>query len=163
VNISPSAVVLNVVVDIDTLIHSNTDDLMGILSSPNGTYATLFHNPGDPGGENMLYTTITDTARMWINTGVAPFIGTFFGMDLLSPMDNSPTDGNWIFSISDQANNNENGTWYGGCITLKYFDPSTLGTEEAHNNIPAAVVSNYPNPFTDVTNISFTLEEISDV
>ena len=89
---------INVKLNID---HTWNDDLMATLISPSGTKVQLFRWTGGD-GDGFIGTTLDDSAGQSIQTGDAPFTGTFKPRRLLSKFNNEDPNGVWTLVIRDR-------------------------------------------------------------
>ena len=89
---------LNFLFNID---HTFDFDLIGTLTSPEGTSVVLFDSVGGD-GQNFLDTKLNDEASTPIENGSAPFAGSFQPTGNLSDFDGQDTQGVWTFTIEDQ-------------------------------------------------------------
>ena len=90
---------VNVTLDIT---HTYDADLHVSLISPSGTSVLLFANVG-PTGANFHNTVLDDQALISINTGSAPFTGSFQPQEPLSAFNGENAFGAWKLEISDDG------------------------------------------------------------
>lgn len=90
---------LNVTVNLD---HTYVGDLVITLKSPSGKVATLFKRRGGE-GNNLAGTVFDDEAANRLNSGQAPFTGSFKPESPLSIFDGESSGGNWTLTVSDRA------------------------------------------------------------
>lgn len=139
--------------------HSYDADLSVFLVAPDGTTINLFSVIGG-GDDNFTATCLSQTATASINTGVAPFTGTY------KPQE---TIGN--------ANNNQNGN---GVWKLRIFDsyPQDQGTLTSWNitfgvnaptpfvfttsNLPIVLVNTFGSQINDASAINATMKIIDN-
>ncbi len=92
---------VNVTLNID---HTWAADLEVKLIAPDGvTEVILFEDVGGS-GNNFTNTVLDDNATEAINTGSAPFTGTFSPQGSLSDFNGLMSAGDWTLSITDDAN-----------------------------------------------------------
>ena len=85
--------------------HTYTGDLVGTLTSPNGTAVRLFDHAGSS-GHNFCQTVFADSAKRSIGLAVfedAPFTGTWRPAQPLSVFQGTAGDGKWKFTVADLA------------------------------------------------------------
>ncbi|TDP92136.1 S8 family serine peptidase [Labedaea rhizosphaerae] len=85
--------------------HTYVGDLVGELTAPDGTTATLFSQEGS-GGNNLCQVVFDDAAAnpfSSVTSGRAPFTGTWRPQDALAGLENGSADGTWTFKITDVA------------------------------------------------------------
>jgi subtilisin-like proprotein convertase family protein len=85
--------------------HTFVADLVGTLTSPDGTEVVLFANAGG-GGNNICRAVFTDAATRSFQTATsadAPFTGNWQPADPLSTVVGSVADGSWTFHVVDTA------------------------------------------------------------
>ena len=85
--------------------HTFTADLVGTLTSPNGTAVELFTRVGGE-GNNFCQTVFADSAERSISSASseeAPFTGARQPAQPLSTFAGTPGDGNWTFNVGDLA------------------------------------------------------------
>jgi subtilisin-like proprotein convertase family protein len=83
--------------------HTFVGDLVGTLTSPDGTTVTLFDHTGGE-GNNLCKTVFTDTATRPIQAAGgedAPFTGSWLPEEPLSTFLGGPGDGSWRFTAAD--------------------------------------------------------------
>ncbi len=83
--------------------HTYVGDLNAFLIAPNGTRISLFDRIGGS-GQNFTNTRFDDEAATSINSGTAPFSGTFRPDEPFTALDNMSITGTWTLEISDNAN-----------------------------------------------------------
>jgi subtilisin-like proprotein convertase family protein len=98
---------LNVALSISDTLDS---DLSAVLVAPDGTQVTLFSGIGGAGGQNFTNTVFDDAATTSINSGSAPFNGTFKPTQLLSALNGKNIKGTWTLRVTDSKNNGVTGT-----------------------------------------------------
>jgi subtilisin-like proprotein convertase family protein len=90
---------INVTLD---LTHTWDGDLILTLISPAGTRVELAAGVGGS-GNNFTRTTFDDEASTPINSGSAPFTGSFIPQELLSTLDGEDPNGTWLLEVADVA------------------------------------------------------------
>lgn len=103
INIATSETVLITDVNLTlNVTHPWIGDLTVSLTSPNGTEITLISSRTDD-GNNYSNTTFDDDASSLINTGSAPFTGSFRPEQPLSIFNSEFSNGNWLLKIVDSG------------------------------------------------------------
>ena len=85
--------------------HTFVGDLVGTLTGPGGTPATLFSHTGG-GGNNLCQVVFDDAAAQpfaTLTSARAPFTGTWRPAEPLDPLLSAPVDGDWKFTVVDTA------------------------------------------------------------
>jgi subtilisin-like proprotein convertase family protein len=85
--------------------HTFVADLVGTLTAPDGTAATLFANNGGS-GNNFCQVVFDDSAVASIGsitTAQAPYTGTFRPLEPLGPLAAGTLNGTWTFHVVDEA------------------------------------------------------------
>jgi subtilisin-like proprotein convertase family protein len=85
--------------------HSFVGDLVGTLTGPGGTPATLFSRAGGS-GNNLCQVVFDDAAAQpfaSLTSARAPFTGTWRPAEPLVPFLSAPVDGDWKFTVVDTA------------------------------------------------------------
>jgi len=154
--------------NIDTLLHTRDSDLE-ILLINNGTtdnggqiIDTLVFRVGGT-GQNFIGTSFDDSASTSINSGTAPFTGSFRPHRPLSQLNGLGMSGNWILKINDKASGNT------GVLKAWSIDfgmsSNTIGIQNISSEIPKGFLlsQNYPNPFNPVTNLEFGISKLGFV
>ena len=117
---SISVLTTGVVRDVDVTLnldHPHTADLVGRLMSPDGTMVELFANVGGA-GTNFHNTLLDDEASTPIDSGIAPFTGSFQPAGTLGDFDNKQAGGTWTLQITDDASNPDFGSVLGLSLTI---------------------------------------------
>jgi hypothetical protein len=159
------AQILDIHFRIDSLSHTYIHNLVGTLRGPTGLTDSLLKRPGkNVPGINILGCNITDTASKPLDSAVAPATGYFRPYRSFSGFAGSNPNGQWIFKLYD-TQTGDTGSLRKYCITINYFDPSTIGIQTISNETPKQYMlsQNYPNPFNPVTNIKFSIPKSGNV
>ena len=85
--------------------HTFASDLIGTLTAPDGTTATLFSRNGGS-GNNFCQVVFDDAATRSFSTATAsnaPFTGTWKPIGSLAGLRTAPVDGTWTFHVVDAA------------------------------------------------------------
>jgi len=85
--------------------HTFVGDLVGTLTAPDGSTATLFSRSGG-GGNNMCQVVFDDAAATpfsSLSSFDAPFTGSWKPNDPLGGLENNAVDGTWTFKVADEA------------------------------------------------------------
>jgi subtilisin-like proprotein convertase family protein len=85
--------------------HTFVGDLVGTLTAPDGTTATLFSRSGGT-GNNMCQTVFDDAATTpfdGVSSSLNPFTGSWQPLTPLAALRASPVDGTWTFHVADRA------------------------------------------------------------
>ncbi len=100
---------VQVTLDID---HTFTADLTATLIGPSGIEVELFRAVGG-NGDDFLMTTFSDHAEQAIETGQAPFVGSFRPAEALARLIGSEVTGMWTLEIEDHSPFDEGilGSW----------------------------------------------------
>ncbi|QEG21753.1 proprotein convertase P-domain-containing protein [Mariniblastus fucicola] len=91
--------------DVDLLLditHTWDGDLTAVLTAPGGQQFTLFDRIGSS-GDNFTDTLFDDDAPDSIDSGTAPYTGTFRPNDAFTSLVGTSITGDWVLSISDAA------------------------------------------------------------
>ncbi len=135
--------------------HTWTSDLNVFLVSPNGTMVNLFSGIGGD-GDNFTNTCLNQSAAASINTGTAPFTGTFKPQETLGNFNNGQ-DGNgvWKLRIIDTYAFADTGSVLNWSITF--------GTNAAapfaftSSNLPIVIINTNGVPIQDEPSINATM------
>jgi hypothetical protein len=100
----PNAVVTEVTVKIDTVLHSNDSDLMFTLI--HGSQIVPLISSAGGSGDNFIGTYLYDVASTPVAGGSAPFSGKFRPASPLSVFNGNAASGNWILRIQDVISGN---------------------------------------------------------
>ncbi len=152
-------IIRNVTVGIDTILHSNVDDLVLTLVH-NDIRDTLIYEVGST-GQDFLHTVLDDSAEISINSGTPPYSGIFRPYRPLSQFAGIDPEGEWILEIFDKETGNS-GRLDAWSLNITFALPVGIGEEDG---IPKqfALQQNYPNPFNPETTIQFALPEAANV
>ena len=101
ISIPDSGTLLDVDLSLD-ITHTWDADLTATLTGPDGQVITLFDRIGGS-GDNFTDTVFDDDAGASINTGTAPFTGTFSPQGSLATFNGESVTGDWVLSITDSA------------------------------------------------------------
>jgi hypothetical protein len=145
---------------IDTVIHTNDSDLEFYLIH-NGVTDTAIYRVGGT-GQNFIGTVMNDSASMPVNSGTAPFTGSFKPGSPLMQFNGQSVSGNWILKIYDRA--------AGSTGVLKAWSlnfvigTNPIGIQNISGEIPKtfSLSQNYPNPFNPSTNIHFSIPSVGN-
>jgi uncharacterized delta-60 repeat protein len=153
--------VMDVNIKLDTVLHTNDSDLE-IYLIHNGITDTVIYLTGGT-GDNFINTVLNDSSSNPINSGTAPFSGSFRPIRPLSQFNNSDVNGAWILKIHDRQTGNT-GTIKAWSLVFT-IQNNTIGLQNISNEIPSGytLLQNYPNPFNPVTKISFAIPKASYV
>jgi len=146
--------VADVNVTIDSVIYSNVSDLDFILQH-NGITDTLI-NQSSVLGENFIGTILNDSATTTINSGTAPYTGSFRPYSPLFVFDATTVNGDWVLSINDHESGNS-GTLKAWSLHFFLTTTNTTDLTELPEGNNLSLEQNFPNPFSDRTSILFTL------
>lgn len=151
-----SGTISNVEIQIDTILHTNDDDLE-ITLTHNGITDTLIYRAGGS-GDNFLGTFLQDGIANNISSGTAPFTNDYKPFKPLSAFNNQQPGGNWILSIYDRATGN---TGVLKAWTLLVTTQYPFGIRPVSTEIPKTnyLSQNYPNPFNPTTKIKFDITD----
>jgi hypothetical protein len=143
------------------VLHTNDSDLE-IYLIHNGITDTVIYLTGGT-GDNFINTVLNDSSSNPINSGTAPFSGSFRPIRPLSQFNNSDVNGAWILKIHDRQTGNT-GTIKAWSLVFT-IQNNTIGLQNISNEIPSGytLLQNYPNPFNPVTKISFAIPKASYV
>ena len=147
--------VLDVNLNIDTVIHTNDGDLEFYLIH-NGITDTVVYQAGGS-GHNLIGTVLNDSSSTLITNGTAPFTGMYRPVKPLSQFNNLDIDGAWILKIYDRTTGN---TGILEAWSLNFVvNNGIIGIQPVGNVIPKqfSLSQNYPNPFNPSTNIHFAI------
>jgi len=104
------------------LTHTWDSDLTAWLVSPTGTRVQLFSGVGGS-GDNIWGATLDDEAGLSINSGSAPFSGSYRPDELLSAFDGENANGVWSLQIQDDYGADQ-GTLYQWSLQVTSEEPS---------------------------------------
>ena len=122
-----------------SLNYPSDSDLLITLTDPSGTAITL--DDGVMTGQNMSNTTFEDGGTA-LDSGSAPYTGTFQPSEPLASLDGDDADGDWQLQVSDFGQTNT-GALEGWSLQLEagYTDePSAVTASDGSyqlNNLPA--------------------------
>ena len=146
-------------VRIDSVLHTWDSDLSFYLQK--GNLGVKIINQVGGSGDNFIGTILNDSAFNTIESGTAPFTGSFKPSNSLTLFNSIPTDGFWKLKITDTATG-DTGVLNRWCLVITYVVWSGgINTIEIPNYY--FLDQNYPNPFNPVTNIKFGIPESGDV
>ena len=146
--------VVDVNLNIDSVLHPNTDDLEFYLIHNGLTDTTIYRVGGS--GDNFIGTVLNDSASNSISTGSAPFSGQYKPSSPLSRFNNVSINGDWILLVYDRASGNT-GTL--NAWSLDFVVDVTSGIQAIGSDIPDdfKLYQNYPNPFNPSTKLKFEM------
>ncbi|MCX7877733.1 MAG: T9SS type A sorting domain-containing protein, partial [Ignavibacteria bacterium] len=166
VTIGSNKVVTDLVVRIDTVLHSWDSDLSFYITK--GSASTKFINRVGGSGDNFIGTNIKDSAALCQigSTGcnTAPFTGTYRPSvgGSFAGFINQPVNGNWILTITDTVGG-DTGQLRAWCLVIRWQDITSgqSGTTELPSYYE--LKQNYPNPFNPSTTIKFSIPKGENV
>jgi len=166
VGLGPNRIVTDLVVRIDTVIHTWDSDLIFYIRK--GSVSTRFINRVGGSGDNFIGTNIKDSVPLCQigSTGcnTAPFTGTYRPSvgGSFAGFINQPTDGDWILTITDTATG-DTGMLRAWCLIIRWQDITSGKT--GITEIPSYYFldQNYPNPFNPSSIIKFGLPKAGNV
>ena len=152
VNLGGNRYIRDLNIRIDTLIHTWVSDLT-ISIKKNSITRVLFNEAGGS-GDNFIGTIFDDSAIVSINTGTAPFTGSFRPFESLTEYNGSYNpNGYYVLSITDDATS-DTGFLRAWCVVVNWgIIDGINGTIEIPNTY--RLYQNYPNPFNPVTKIKY--------
>ncbi len=159
--IGDDVIVLDVNVRIDTVMHSWDSDLSFYLKRNNISVKIINRVGGS--GDNFIGTILNDSAATTIESGTAPFTGSFKPSNPLTAFNGNPgINGRyWKLLITDTVTG-DTGFLKSWCLVITYVGPvGIIQTLEIPNYY--SLSQNYPNPFNPVTTIKFTLPQSENV
>jgi subtilisin-like proprotein convertase family protein len=145
-------IITDVNLKIDDLRHTWVGDLSIYLSR--GNIGIRIFNKTGGSGDNFIGTIFNDSAEVLIDSGAAPFTGSFRPVDSLRIFngDNDYTK-SWILTITDTATG-DTGLLSKWCLVVSYFFyTGGIQTVEIPNTY--RLYQNYPNPFNPVSKIKY--------
>jgi subtilisin-like proprotein convertase family protein len=159
INVTQNGNVMDVNVNL-TLYHTYDSDVNIYLKGPNGTQIELSTGNGGS-GDNYINTTFDDEASTPIQSGSAPFTGSYKPEQLLSTYDGIPASGPWVLRVYDNYNTDQ-GTLITYCILMQH---SIITGGLTNNELPErfSINQNFPNPFNAQTRIEFNVPKQSEV
>jgi subtilisin-like proprotein convertase family protein len=86
--------------------YPNDPELTATLTAPDGTQVLLFNHVGAQGGQNFSITVLSDGANTPIQTGTAPFNGSFNPQTPLGVLRGKQAAGTWTLSITSNGTQN---------------------------------------------------------
>ncbi|MBI5060614.1 proprotein convertase P-domain-containing protein [candidate division KSB1 bacterium] len=137
--------IVDVEVQIDSLLHTYDSDLDIFLTSPAGTRLELSTDNGST-GDNMIRTRFDDDAAALITTGVAPMTGSYRPEVALTAFDTQDPNGVWTLTIYDDLGGDTGGVFQWS-IQILTANLSNLH-DFACTTILAPVPGNYPSGAT---------------
>ncbi len=123
INVPNAGVLLDVDLRLN-ITHTWVGDLTGVLIGPNGTRVTLFDRIG-ANGDNYTNTLFDDDAANSINSGSAPYAGTFRPSQPFSVFNGINPAGTWTLEIRDSANQDQ-GTLNSWSLFVSYLPVNTV-------------------------------------
>ena len=154
-------IVNDVNVRIDEVNHTWDSDLSFYLQR--GNIGAKIINMVGGSGDNFIGTILNDSVATTIESGTAPFTGSYKPSNPLTVFNGNPgiTGRTWKLLISDTATG-DTGSLVKWCIVITYQCPvGGIQTIEIPNYY--FLNQNYPNPFNPVTNIKFGIPERGNV
>jgi hypothetical protein len=154
-------IVTDVNVRIDSVLHTWDSDLSFYLKRNNISVKIINQVGGS--GDNFIGTILNDSTITTIESGTAPFTGSYKPSNPLSAFNSNPgINGRyWKLSITDTAAG-DTGVLAKWCLVIAMVCPvGGIQILEIPNYY--FLNQNYPNPFNPVTNIKFGIPESGDV
>ena len=154
-------IVNDVNVRIDSVYHTWDSDLSFYLQR--GNIGSKIINKVGGSGDNFIGTILNDSVATTIESGTAPFTGSYKPSNPLTVFNGNPgiTGRTWKLLISDTVTG-DTGSLVKWCIVISFQCPvGGIQTIEIPNYY--FLDQNYPNPFNPVTNIKFGIPESGDV
>jgi hypothetical protein len=154
-------IVTDVNVRIDSVLHTWDSDLSFYLKRNNISVKIINQVGGS--GDNFIGTILNDSTITTIESGTAPFTGSYKPSNPLSAFNSNPgINGRyWKLSITDTAAG-DTGVLAKWCLVIAMVCPvGGIQILEVPNYY--FLNQNYPNPFNPVTNIKFGIPESGDV
>jgi hypothetical protein len=154
-------IVLDVNVRIDSVLHTWDSDLSFYLQR--GNVGAKIINKVGGSGDNFIGTILNDSAANTIESGTAPFTGSYKPSNSLSVFNGNQgiTGRSWKLLITDTATG-DTGILKKWCLVIIMTCPvGGIQTLEIPNYY--FLNQNYPNPFNPITNIKFGIPESGNV
>jgi len=161
-SICDDCIVFDVNVRIDTVFHTWDSDLSFYLQR-NNTGVKIINKVGSS-GDNFIGTILNDSAVNTIESGTAPFTGSFKPSNPLSAFNgvSGGINGRYFKLVITDTATGDTGILAKWCITiLTSFPTGIIQTIEIPNYY--YIKQNYPNPFNPVTIIKFGIPESGTV
>ncbi len=117
-----------VLLDVDlqlNITHTWDGDLTAVLTAPTGQQVTLFDRIGSS-GDDYTDTYFDEDAAASINSGTAPFTGSFRPDESFAVLDGISITGDWVLSITDAAAQ-DTGTLDNWSLYIVVEAPQTVG------------------------------------
>lgn len=135
--------------------HTWDSDLNVFLVSPSGTMVNLFSGIGGD-GDNFTNTCLNQSAPASINTGVAPFTGTFKPQETIGNFNNGQSGiGTWKLRIIDTYPFADTGAVLSWSITFGNNAPGPFVFTSS--NLPIVVINTNGIPIQDEPSINATM------
>ena len=149
---------------IDTVLHTSVSDMEFTLSHEDMTDTLIFHSGGT--NANFIDLVLSDASTFPIDSGTAPYNGTFLPYNALSAFSGKDPLGQWVLSIYDGAEGNT-GMLHAWSLRLYYTETTVVSSaiEPEMRQVPEGnmLYQNYPNPFKLQTNIRYYLVRSCEV
>ena len=115
--VTDAGTIVDIIVQLD-ISHTRDSDLDVLLRSPSGIVVELFSDEGGNGDE-VTDTVFDDEAPGSIDSGRAPFIGSYRPEGELSQFDCEGLNGTWTLEVYDDKNG-QTGTFNGWSIIVEH-------------------------------------------
>ncbi len=154
-NLTENYIIADLNLTIDTVFHTNDDDLELILTHDGIRDTVIFRAGGS--GDNFIRTVLNDSASTPVGNGSAPFTGQFRPFRNLSQFNGTEAGGEWMLEIYDRATGNT-GIFDAWSLEFK-FQQAPISIRPISSSLPSgySLYQNYPNPFNPKTVIRFQL------
>jgi photosystem II stability/assembly factor-like uncharacterized protein len=145
---------------LDTILHTSDSDMIITLSHSGITDTLVNRRGGD--GDNFISTRLFDAATNLVSSGSVPFTGDFKPDNPLKSFLGLDPNGEWKLSIYDGTTGNT-GVLQAWGLRLYFAGITAVENESELSHDDFILNQNYPNPFSELTTISWQLPQKTHV